>query len=34
MEIYTIYIPCTVYCVQIFPLEAKLHDKIARENVK
>ena len=26
MEIYTIYISCTVYCIQIFPLEAKLQE--------
>ena len=26
MEIYTIYIPCTVDCIQIFPLEAKLQE--------
>ena len=26
IEIYTIYISCTVYCIQIFPLEAKLQE--------
>ena len=26
MEIYTIYISCTVYCIQIFPLEARLQE--------
>ena len=26
METYTIYPSCTVYCIQIFPLEAKLQE--------
>ena len=26
MEIYTIYISWTVYCIQIFPLEANLQE--------
>ena len=26
MEIDTIYISCTIYCIQIFPLESMLHE--------
>ena len=26
MERYTIYISCTIYCSQVFPLEAKLQE--------